>query len=235
MIGLFKQKGIEKMKFAIIMNDNSYVGREYLKVFKNKKIDLDVICIGTYPVENAIEDERCNKLWKPPYFEDVSENRKVYRFDSLNSEEIFDFFENKRYDVGIQGGTGILKKKLIDTFKYGILNFHPGDLPQYRGCSAPEWQLFENRPIVCTCHLVDEGIDTGNIYKKKVLNVDKKDYHIMRSQIYIEISKFVYEVVTSLKEDFVDECVRQNEDVAIYRNYIGEEKINYIIQKMHNE
>lgn len=127
---------------------------------------------------------------------------------------------------------GILKEELINSFKYGILNFHPGDCPQYRGCSAPEWQLWEGKPVVCTCHLIDMGIDTGKIYKKKVLSVDRKDYYKMRAQIYPEISRFVGEVMASLEEDFDNNCIEQDEKCAQYREYIGEEKINKLIKKM---
>lgn len=45
-----------KLKFGIIMNDNSYVGREYLRELNcNDNYDVDVISIGVYPEDNKIE------------------------------------------------------------------------------------------------------------------------------------------------------------------------------------
>ena len=64
----------------------------------------------------------------------------------------------KKYDLGIQGGTSIINKEVFDKYKLGILNFHPGLLPQYRGCSAPEWQIYENKNVLASCHIIDEGI-----------------------------------------------------------------------------
>lgn len=220
------------MKIAILMNDNSYVGRQYIYELNTRQIDADIICIGTNSPVNEVENVRCGCLWLPPLFEDIRGNRNVYRFSSLRDEGLIRLLKDREYDVGIQGGTGILKSSVIQLFKYGILNFHPGDLPSYRGCSAPEWQVLEGKPIICTCHLIDEGIDTGAVYKKKKLNVSNTDYHKMRSQIYIEISKFVAEVLQNLDIGFVSKCVPQNEDKAIYRKYIGDDRIKTISEQM---
>ncbi len=128
--------------------------------------------------------------------------------------------------MGIQGGTGILKDNIISNFNFGILNFHPGDLPFYRGCSAPEWQLFENKPIISTCHLIDEGIDTGPILKKKKLNVSMKSYESFRSSIYPQTSIFVYEVIQDLINEKLELKFKiQDKKTAVYRKYIGHESI----------
>lgn len=221
------------MKVALLMNDNSYCGREYAKALAEKKIEVDVITIGKFPEKNKDEDERCGYLWNPPLLIETMESDHIFNFETLKSDKLLRFLKEKSYDVGIQGGTGIITKSIIDEFKYGILNFHPGDLPQYRGCSAPEWQIWEENEIVCTCHIVDEGIDTGEIFKKKVLNVPMNNYFKMRSQIYVEISKFLCEIIGSLNENFLEQCQKQDESLANYRKYIGDEKIKLLIEKMN--
>ena len=112
----------------------------------------------------------------------------------------------------------------------GILNFHPGDLPFYRGCSAPEWQILEKSEVVCTAHLIDEGIDTGKILSKKVLNVNKDDYHKFRASIYPETANFGVEVVKHRlgRDDLIRRAIDQDENIAIYRKYIGESKLKII-------
>tara|TARA_R110000744_G_scaffold224483_1_gene343050 strand:+ start:277 stop:900 length:624 start_codon:yes stop_codon:yes gene_type:complete len=43
-------------------------------------------------------------------------------------------------------------------------NFHPGILPEYRGAGAYSWTLInEDRKSGITLHLIDAGIDTGDI------------------------------------------------------------------------
>tara|TARA_B110000046_G_C12872275_1_gene346546 strand:- start:399 stop:566 length:168 start_codon:yes stop_codon:yes gene_type:complete len=53
----------------------------------------------------------------------------------------------------------------------GILNFRPGLLPKYRGCSAPEWQIYEGEKIYSICHIIGKDFDTGDILEVKELKV----------------------------------------------------------------
>ena len=149
-----------------------------------------------------------------------------FKFDSLDSSNLISFLNTKKYFIGIQGGTGILRDNIINQFEFGILNFHPGDLPFYRGCSAPEWQLFENKQIVSTCHLIDKGIDSGPILRKKTLDVDMKSYEAFRASVYPQTAIFVCEIIHDLingKQEM--NYITQDESIAIYRKYIGDNTI----------
>jgi len=222
------------MKIAIIMNKNSYPGREYLKAFNKAKIVVDVISIGNFPEIDEIEEERCGGFWTPPSQSELTKELKVKFYDSLKDEKLIEYLGSSSYDVGIQGGTGIIKNNIIMSFKYGILNFHPGDLPEYRGCSAPEWQLYENKNIISTCHLIDEGIDSGKIIEKKKLAVSLESYELFRASIYVETAKFVVEIINKLmlNIDIIKLAKVQNARNANYRKYIGKEKIDQLRSKL---
>ena len=75
--------------------------------------------------------------------------------------------------------------------------------------------------------MIDEGIDTGDIISKKVLNIDLASYNSFRASIYPEIAIFVAEVLEKITKDpsIISNSTRQNEDIAKYREYIGENKI----------
>ena len=220
------------MKIALLMNKNSYVGREYLDALNKAKISVDIICIGDYPEESRVEEERCAGLWKPPIFENIINGNKVKYFDNLNNRDLQKFLEEEQYDVGIQGGVGILKADVIKRFKRGILNFHPGKLPEYRGCSAPEWQIREGQPVMCTCHLVDEGIDSGRIYAMQRLNVPTNNYYEMRASIYPKISEMLVDILKNITPNFVEQCTLQDEKKAVYRKYIGDDAIEELKKEM---
>jgi len=52
----------------------------------------------------------------------------------------------------------------IAAVRHGIINVHPGPLPQYRGLFAPFWQMLHQQTrLGVTTHMVDAGIDTGPI------------------------------------------------------------------------
>ena len=221
------------MKIAIIMNDNSYVGREYVKALIEANICFDLINIGHFPKKNEMEEKRCGGLWNPPSLDEYKESIKRFDFESLKGDSFYSFLCSKKYDLGVQAGTGILNREVIDSFKYGILNFHPGDLPCYRGCSAPEWQILEGNDIVCTCHLIDEGIDTGKIYlKRKIYDSNVKDYHMMRAMLYPRIARFVVDVLKSIDSNFLLECKEQDDSFANYRKYVGDDVIDELIINM---
>lgn len=222
-------------KIAIIMNDNGYVGRTYLgEINKNGLYNIDVISIGTYSDVCALEEKRCNGLWNPRPMDEVASGHRLFKFESTKSQELLSFLKENEYDYLIQGGTGILGKELIDCVKIGILNFHPGDLPLYRGCSAPEWQIVEKRPVVCTCHFIDEGIDTGAIYRKTVLSLDMKSYYTMRATVYTQIANFMCSIIKELELPIRDLCYEQDERLAVYRKYIGDDRIEWLINNWDN-
>lgn len=214
------------MRTALIANLHSYAAREYMAALRTAGLAFEVISIGSYPETNEMEEERCGGLWKPPAFEEVASGSPRHHFASLSSAELFSFLQAEQFDLGIQGGTGILKPGHFNSFRLGLLSFHPGDLPFYRGCSAPEWQVYEGKPVTSTCHLVNEGIDTGPIYRKKQLAVATISYEAMRASIYPQTARFVAEIIGEIVENqgFITPPVPQNEEVAIYRPYIGEEK-----------
>lgn len=214
------------------MNHNSYPGREYAEALLKHNIGFDLISIGNLPSISKIEEERCGGLWTPVDFDVITNQVEHRNFLSLSDPQLSSYLDKENYDLGIQGGTGILKPEIFGKFRLGIMNFHPGDLPKYRGCSAPEWQICEGNPVISTAHLIDAGIDTGDIYKKKSLGVDDGDYYHMRASIYPEIAKFMVEVVEEVEKNggYGNKLQKQNEQNAVYRKYIGDDKINFLIR-----
>ena len=74
----------------------------------------------------------------------------------------------------------IFKPDLIDRVPLGIVNVHPGPLPGYRGLFAPFWQIMHGeRELGCTVHVIDPGIDTGD-----VIGIARVPYERDRSLIW---------------------------------------------------
>jgi methionyl-tRNA formyltransferase len=68
-----------------------------------------------------------------------------------------------RPDLLVHAGSGIIRPPLLKSSRLGMVNAHMGILPFYRGMNATEWAAFNGDPIGCTVHLIDQGIDTGDI------------------------------------------------------------------------
>ena len=74
-------------------------------------------------------------------------------------------------DLGIHAGAGLLRRPLIDAFRFGVLNAHMGLLPAHRGMNVAEWAALEGAPVGCTVHLIDTGIDTGPILATQQVDI----------------------------------------------------------------
>jgi methionyl-tRNA formyltransferase len=66
-------------------------------------------------------------------------------------------------DIFVHAGAGILRRDLLAIPRLGTLNAHMGILPRYRGMNVAEWASLEGSRVGCTVHLINEGIDTGDI------------------------------------------------------------------------
>jgi len=91
--------------------------------------------------------------------------------DSINSEEAIKLLREHQIDLYVYAGAGILKKNLIDSAPLGVLNAHMGLLPAYRGMNVAEWATWNRDPVGCTVHLIDAGIDTGDILITREVDV----------------------------------------------------------------
>ena len=78
-----------------------------------------------------------------------------------------------------------LTRSLLSSVPHGVVNVHPGLLPEYRGCSAVKWALFNDARIGNTAHFMDEGYDTGPIIATEWYEFARRsDYPTIRSTVY---------------------------------------------------
>ncbi len=81
-----------------------------------------------------------------------------------NSPEAIEAISRRGVDLLVHlGGGGIVRQPIIEAARLGVLNAHMGVLPPYRGMNVTEWGLWNGDPVGCTVHLIDRGIDTGDI------------------------------------------------------------------------
>ncbi len=93
----------------------------------------------------------------------LRESIPVLEVGSLASDEGVTAVRSLQPDLAIAAGAGILRAPLLAVPRLGTLNAHMGLLPRYRGMNVAEWARFHGDAVGCTVHLVDPGIDTGDI------------------------------------------------------------------------
>ena len=90
-------------------------------------------------------------------------------------EAIEGLLDDLKPDIGVIGGARILKKPVIDRFSVGIINFHPGLIPEARGLDALLWSVHFDQKLGVTSHLIDERVDAGSILERQEIEIEGGD------------------------------------------------------------
>lgn len=78
-------------------------------------------------------------------------------------------------ELGLIAGARILKQHIIEAFPLGIINFHPGLIPQTRGLDAMLWSVNRDIPQAVTAHLIDRRVDAGELLFVEMMRVYPDD------------------------------------------------------------
>jgi methionyl-tRNA formyltransferase len=94
----------------------------------------------------------------------------ILELESLTSLSALQAVKAIQPDLLVQAGTGIIRRPLLAVSRLGMINAHMGILPFYRGMNVAEWAAFNGDPAGCSVHVIDEGIDTGDIIAVRPVN-----------------------------------------------------------------
>jgi methionyl-tRNA formyltransferase len=103
----------------------------------------------------------------------VENGIKVVSVKIHNSEEVMPLIQNYELDLIVFGGTRIIRGVILDYPKDGVINSHPGLLPECRGSASPAWSVYHDIPIGSSTHFCDNGVDTGNLLMRREVPVTR--------------------------------------------------------------
>lgn len=113
----------------------------------------------------------------------------VVMVDNLETAEDLDRLRAIGADLFVYAGCGIMRRPTLEIPRLGTLNAHMGMLPTMRGMNVAEWSVLCGAPVGCTVHLIDPGIDTGDIIVFQAVdpecanNIDQLRQAVDRAQI----------------------------------------------------
>ena len=109
--------------------DGKWAHNTLKKIIYNKKIEIKIVILRKSP-DKEIQNF-CKKF-----------KIKCLIFNNVNSNKAFLEFKKLGTNFGISVSYDqIFKKKIMNLFQYGIINFHAGNLPFYRGRSPINWAI----------------------------------------------------------------------------------------------
>ena len=112
-------------------------------------------------------------LWHP---KEIAEHYGIdYKVVVHNSQETADAVKEHSLDLGVILGSRILKPIAFERFNLGVINMHPGILPENRGLDNLKWAILKGYEQGVTSHLIDSKIDRGLLLERESINVYADD------------------------------------------------------------
>lgn len=170
------------------------------------------------------------------YFYEIDKLKVDYISSKINNFETEQKIKKFNPDILIVFGTSIVKKNVFSIPNLGTLNIHPGINPKYKGAGS-FWAMknkdFDNYGF--TIHLVDEGIDTGDIVSSIKLPFEKKHKILpeMYAKFTIEATKELINVLNETKENCTIKTIKPLTNEEGYNTWIG--MSDYIKMRWNNK
>ncbi len=181
------------------------LGFQCLRELKKNKYDIKFIFTHKDVKNNEVEKFAIEN--KIEYTYDDSRKQKILYIEKLNQiEGEYLISVNYRY---------ILEREIFEIQKYAV-NIHGSLLPKYRGRTPNVWSIINGEKYSgVTVHLIDDGIDTGDIVKQIKIKIENSytGFELLKKfeEVYPKI------VIDSLEKlDRNEKLEKQNEEEASY-------------------
>jgi len=141
----------------IISNRGAALFQNYLILEKLKDLCSNKLVFFTEECEGE-------KLWGDQTLDKITITKNWKKEREEICDYINDVCTDRKIDLIILSSGKLLCGKLLDNFKYKILNTHPALLPSFKGYNvqSKSWK-FNFRFMGITTHFIDAEVDEGNL------------------------------------------------------------------------
>lgn len=115
----------------------------------------------------------------------------------------------------------VLPKQILDLPKKACINIHASLLPAYRGAAPIQWAIIDGllKTGISTM-LMDEGLDTGDILKQYIIDIEKKE---TAGSLFDKLAKLgglaILDTLENL-DKYIENKVRQTETTTAYASML---------------
>ncbi|PRY06775.1 methionyl-tRNA formyltransferase [Pontibacter ummariensis] len=123
---------------------------------------------------------------------------RFFMTKSLYSDELVKLIKDNNVRVAISANWKyVVPKGFLDLFECGILNFHLGNLPDYKGNATVNWSIINGeKHINGNIHKMDPELDAGDVVSREAIPIEPDTY-------ITDIIKRAEQAAPSLYEDAV--------------------------------
>jgi methionyl-tRNA formyltransferase len=103
---------------------------------------------------------------------------RFFKIKSLNNEELIQIVKENKIRAAISvNWKYTIPKNFLDLFECGILNFHLGNLPDYKGNATVNWSIINGeKKIYGNIHKMDPKLDAGDVISRKAIPITEQTY-----------------------------------------------------------
>lgn len=98
-----------------------------------------------------------------------------YCVTAHSAKNIADIVSELEIELGLVAGARILPQSTVDAFPHGIVNLHPGLVPETRGLDALLWAIMADHPAGVTAHRIDHRVDAGDVLLRRTARIYPDD------------------------------------------------------------
>ena len=220
---LFSEELIVDLKKDFIEILNNVNAKKEIKSTENKKtcFILTETTLGIRCAEELLKnDYHIYGIISPnPQVRNWAVENSIYTAD-LNKKELTKLLQKYPYEYLFSIVNGIiLDDEILKTPQKYAINYHDSLLPKYAGVYASFWAILNNeKKHGITWHIVDGGIDTGEIIKQKEVKLTKNETSIsLNAKCYEAAYSAFIDMVSDIENDSFDS---KKQDTSL-RTYNG--------------
>jgi methionyl-tRNA formyltransferase len=160
-------------------------------------------------------------------------NIPFYFVSSHNDAHTLDLMQALGVDCLLNAGTPRrLSSEIIAATPVGVVNIHPGVLPDYRGCSCVEWAIYNDAKVGNSAHFMDAGYDTGPVIAvEDYIFPYNATYQDIRSRVFREGCRLAGEVLRDLNAGKIDAGVAVRQAEGRRHKPMPDELFREVLQK----
>lgn len=167
-----------KPLFAYLLLKEHPYGREMLKQIMSEGFVPAVIISEVSDIADEEREKFLKRIEGNPIADSIEEqiselNIPHFEVPIHNSENVMPIIEDMELDLIVFGGTRIIRGEILEHPRNGVINSHPGLLPDCRGSASPAWSVYHDIPIGSSTHFCDNGIDTGELLLRREVPVKR--------------------------------------------------------------
>jgi methionyl-tRNA formyltransferase len=103
---------------------------------------------------------------------------RFFMMKSLHNEDLIQIIKENKIRAAISANWKYtIPKSFLDLFECGILNFHLGNLPDYKGNATVNWSILNGEDkIYGNIHKMDPDLDAGDVISRKAIPITENTY-----------------------------------------------------------